>query len=367
MKKLICVICIILSTCVTANAAAADDIPLIWSCLSSTAEGSVYTSAEHADIYSAEQLIAAVRNAADNLCNEIAVTIHNFDETTYNIDILYNYDYILNGRGTVTGSTAVINYSITYSSNFKLRRAYSDNSLFAKLNTEEMYAYRQIEKITQDITKGLSTDYEKELAIHDYIIGTYRYYDTDNVENIPIRGHKAAALVIDGEGVCEAYSELFYLMGKMAGLDVGFATGTLNGVSHMWNTIRLDGEYYHVDCTGDDPCPDEEGRHRYNYFNITTDRLLEDHTFDNTDNISCTAEKYNYYTYNNFIVKNYDELKKLISSRFDSGDMTITFRTEGYIIDSAEVIKNALRDKTVELFGISGEYGKDGVFTIILS
>ena len=39
----------------------------------------------------------------------------------------------------------------------------------------------------------------------------------------------------------------------MCGLDVQCITGKMEGVSHMWNIIKLDGEYYHVDVTSDDP------------------------------------------------------------------------------------------------------------------
>lgn len=366
MKKLIYAISIFtISMCMTANAAALDNISSVWDSLTSTAMGGKYTTAPSAEVSSREQWLEAVNNAAASLYNEITLTINNYSNEEYDIKQLYAYDYILRGKGTIIGSKAQITYNMTYSSNYKLRRALESKELISRLNTEELWVYNHLIKTTRELTAGLSTDYEKELAIHDYIISTYRYGGIDNDGNASLRAHEAAALVTQGEGVCEAYSELFYFMGKCAGLDVGFATGTSDGVPHMWNTIRLDGEYYHVDCTSDDPSPDVPGRTRYNYFNLSTEMILKDHTFDNKEGIDCSGTKYNYYTYNNYIVRSGDELADFISRQYDSGLRTITFRTEGYTINSATIIRNILAEKGCKSFGLVGEYGKDGIFTII--
>ena len=49
-------------------------------------------------------------------------------------------------------------------------------------------------------------------------------------------------------------------------------------VNHIWNCVRLDGEWYFVDVTWDD-CDSREtiGAEQYFYFNLTTDELLKDH------------------------------------------------------------------------------------------
>ena len=56
------------------------------------------------------------------------------------------------------------------------------------------------------------------------------------MSNIQARAHSVAGFVLDGKGICEAYANTFYIMGKMAGLDVGLITGTANNINHMWNT-----------------------------------------------------------------------------------------------------------------------------------
>ena len=46
--------------------------------------------------------------------------------------------------------------------------------------------------------------------------------------------------------------------------------------SHAWNLVRIDGNYYYCDWTYDDA---EDGA-GYKYFNISTDKLCENHTID---------------------------------------------------------------------------------------
>ena len=48
----------------------------------------------------------------------------------------------------------------------------------------------------------------------------------------------------------------------------------------MWNIIKLDGEYYHIDVTSDDPTPDDGSRLIYSNFNLTDAQISEKHTWD---------------------------------------------------------------------------------------
>ena len=46
---------------------------------------------------------------------------------------------------------------------------------------------------------------------------------------------------------CGIYSGLYYLIGRNCGLDTQVVNGTIQGISHAWNQIQLDGEWRHVD------------------------------------------------------------------------------------------------------------------------
>ena len=54
-------------------------------------------------------------------------------------------------------------------------------------------------------------------------------------------------------------------------------TGTAGGIGHAWNAVMLDDEWYMVDVTWDDPVPDTPGQVLYGYFNITDEKMKQDH------------------------------------------------------------------------------------------
>ena len=68
---------------------------------------------------------------------------------------------------------------------------------------------------------------------------------------------------MDGKSVCEGYSRAMLLLCGYAGLSTVLIRGTGSGVGHMWNGIKIDGNWYHIDLTWCDST-----KLIYNYFNI---------------------------------------------------------------------------------------------------
>ena len=58
-------------------------------------------------------------------------------------------------------------------------------------------------------------------------------------------------------------------------------TGDYNGTGHMWSKVMVDGQWYNVDCTVDDPVPDQKGKVRYDMF-LRSDAYLkqQDYTWN---------------------------------------------------------------------------------------
>ena len=140
------------------------------------------------------------------------------------------------------------------------------------------------ELITEDMT-----DFQKELAVHDWIVEHGSYDQT--VHNNP--GHSGRTgyrdpygILVGGYGNCLGYSTTFQLLMDLCDVEcitvVGAAFDSME--DHAWNMVRLDGEWYCVDVTWDDPTMGNGNTNsviRHRYFNVTSDRMREsDHQWD---------------------------------------------------------------------------------------
>lgn len=118
------------------------------------------------------------------------------------------------------------------------------------------------------------TDYQKERALHDWLCNhvSYDY-------NISVGTTCSYGAIVDGQAVCEGYSEAFTELLHRAGIDAatvyGFALPEENfsNNSHAWNIVCISGDWYYVDVTWDD----DTYPIRYDYFNMSTEQMALDH------------------------------------------------------------------------------------------
>ncbi len=169
-----------------------------------------------------------------------------------------------------------------------------------------------IDRIVSKASKAES-DFEKETIIHDMLCKTVTYDSELGSEVGAI--YSIYGALINGHAVCEGYARAFKLLCQSAGLECILVTGDSKGVGHLWNMVKLEDEWYHVDVTWDDL--KEEPHHTY--LNLTTLEIRADHdidiTYDDAD-ISlisqgnslnfCIPEakstKYNYYIQKGLVI-----------------------------------------------------------------
>lgn len=101
------------------------------------------------------------------------------------------------------------------------------------------------------------SDMEKALYINDYLCTnceydlTYSKYDAYNV-------------LVEKTAVCQGYALAFKELANQLGLECTLVTSsTLN---HAWDMVKINGKYYMVDSTWNDPINDKIGRSRHYYF-----------------------------------------------------------------------------------------------------
>ena len=148
---------------------------------------------------------------------------------------------------------------------------------------------REAAKALQTIIEPGMNEHEKVKAIHDWIVNRIEYDQS-------LSHYTAYEAVTLGEAVCQGYALLGYKMLKEAGITVLIAEGTVNTGEHAWNMVQLDGIWYHLDLTWDDPvgitaagkdpsaktAKSGENTIRYNYYLKTDEELRADHQWTKT-------------------------------------------------------------------------------------
>lgn len=177
---------------------------------------------------------------------------------------------------------------------------------FKIVDEEVQQVYDKANEIINNVTTSNMTDYEKEKALHDYIVKNTEYdeenYDADT---IPQESYSPYGILIKNTGVCSGYAKTMKLLLNMVDINCKVISGQGNYGSHAWNKVEIDGKEYNLDATWDDPVPDKGPNYvRYDYFNISDDELSKDHNWDvnvnsNGKNYKIKYRDYKFYKENN--------------------------------------------------------------------
>lgn len=133
-------------------------------------------------------------------------------------------------RSSSVSSTATLTFKVKYETTL----------------TQEQKLDTNINSILKKLKLSGKTDYEKVKAIHDYIINRVTYDEN-------LTKHSAYNALINKSAVCEGYSAAAYLMFMKAGIECRIVNGTAGGGPHSWNIVKVNGKWYNIDLTWDDP------------------------------------------------------------------------------------------------------------------
>ncbi|MBQ7910220.1 MAG: transglutaminase domain-containing protein [Clostridia bacterium] len=102
------------------------------------------------------------------------------------------------------------------------------------------------------------TEADTVLYLHDYLADRYTYDTRAESPNAD-----AYTFLRDGAGICQAYALTFLALCRGAGLEADLVVS--DAMDHAWNHVRVDGVWYHVDVTRDDPIPAAQGTDEVNH------------------------------------------------------------------------------------------------------
>ncbi len=96
-----------------------------------------------------------------------------------------------------------------------------------------------------------NSEYESVQSVHDYLIEQFEYDRRTNVNHTDIEGFR------DKQMVCSGYSLAAYYLLNSLGIETRVITGyggegTSTDSNHMWNMVKVDGQWYNLDITWDD-------------------------------------------------------------------------------------------------------------------
>ena len=145
--------------------------------------------------------------------------------------------------------------------------------------------------VNQVVKDGMSEE-EKVKAIHDYLIYSANYVNNGDYQHAEKWASGAGGVLIHKEGVCNSYAIAFYMMAVSAGLDCRYVTGTADGGGHAWNQVKVDGKWYYIDCTWDDPIMNGHsgGGEGYEYY--LSETLWSDHTVEESKDLADDGKYY---------------------------------------------------------------------------
>ena len=291
---------------------------------------------------------------ADALSNAAIETVGDY-KTTFKADVVLSTDQVLAALRTMRDKAPDLfwayGYCVTSTSNSDTCEVsfYTLNDLTPE---ELMKMHEELENAADEIISGIpedATDYEKILFVHDYIVNNTDY-DFDGAK-AKERGiyHTAYGCLVDRKAVCLGYAEAFqYIMNKL-GIESGVCTGEADSVPHAWNYVKVNGEYYWIDVTWDDPQSEDEEKEseigiRHTYFLINNkmmfrgDRYVDDEYADIIPECTCLDE--NYYVKKGALFDDYsiEKIAELVSQDDGSRKLEMMFRDEYYYNQAKECL-----------------------------
>lgn len=209
----------------------------------------------------------------------------------YYIDVLMEY--------ITDSSTDYITY-------MKLSYTYSE-SKHEKMQQElDKRADEILSKITPDMS-----DYDIVKYFHDTIISNCEYTLTGtNVTSV-------YGALVEKKAQCQGYTRAFAYLCSLCGIETDMVLG-IASEEHMWNMVKLDGDWYHIDLTWDDPDKaDFPDSIRYDYFCLSTERMEELRTIEgnNHELPEAVADEYEYFIKNDYVADSYEDAKDIIISQ----------------------------------------------------
>lgn len=212
------------------------------------------------------------------------------------------------------------------------------------LTDKELEAFNEAARVYELYIEDCDNDFEKVKAAHDYIIKNCIYNkEAIDKDILTEDDFSVYGVLVKGKGVCEGYAKTFKMFMDIAQIDCIIVTGTAGSenVSHAWNMVKLDNDWYHIDVTFDDPYP-EIGEVVYLYLNVTDEIIKKDHNWNINVTPQADATIYDYVLMKGDIYTTDEQIADIIKNMESENITQSSFVWAGDKIISDEVWKKSI-------------------------
>ena len=262
-----------------------------------------FAHADSAYIYDVTQLISRVQAAERRYDSGLTVKM---DAALYDRYTKEQWQQYIMDAATLVYSYSIsttrwsdeVQLDITftqYREGAKMYRAWYDSEL-SSLTGEQRQALSIVMSKVMEIRQQYASQYDQALAVHDYLCERITY---DNTSGPRVR--TVVGALLDGRANCQGYTDSFYLMCSMLGMEVYCQNGMADGGGHTWNLLKINDQGWSiVDVTWDDGCRFMNGAEpNYIYFGIGSEQIRLTHQWDALCEpeglVYFTSEDYFYY------------------------------------------------------------------------
>lgn len=224
------------------------------------------------------------------------------------------------------------------------------------------------------ITDGMS-DYDKELAVYKWMT-TNIGFDSGSMTVIPDDESKPVdnpnGVLKNHEAVCVGYATTFRLFMQMLGIDCMVVHDSY--LSHSWDLVKLDGQWYHTDIYSD--AGSSTGN--FSHFNLNDETMMNSQEWNTDFFPAADGYKYNYAYVNKTQCSDVYKIPELVRAALDArqGVVSLDFGKDvsDDVYNLADTIMNSVEDTVVfnAGYGVSFNWswldaGDDNVFCVYIS
>ena len=231
--------------------------------------------------------------AAQTMVERVANAVKNHTETAEKVnikDLNLDKDLVLSTladlNARVEGGEAISKLSCYYSRDTGLAVA-----IGLEYCTAQDVAAMQVklDQLVDQANTLCQTDLEKVFYVHEWLVQNIAY-DREHLSDDVQDDHNLRGALLDGTAVCDGYAKTYALTLRKLGITGVLVTS--KDIGHAWNMVELDGNWYQVDCTWDDPVDgsDQLGYCMHKHLLCTTEEMNTNHSDDGDDSVAFDLE-----------------------------------------------------------------------------